>query len=65
MEKNRNKTCKEIAKIFGYTETWIRMLAKAGKIPASRKGRQLLFSEEEVRNIVYTENKPKDVLAEL
>ncbi len=61
----RDKTCKQIAKIFGYTETWIRMLAKAGKIPANRKGRQLLFNEEEVRKIIYTENKPKDVLAGL
>ena len=49
-------TVKGLALVLGYSEYWIRELAREGKIPAIRRGRMWLFDEEKVRVAIYKGN---------
>lgn len=49
-------TVKGLAKVLGYTEYWIRELAREGKIPAHRRGRMWLFDEERVKEALLKHN---------
>lgn len=56
----RDLTVRQIAARLNYTEYWIRLLARDGKIPATKtgsgRGRYWLFNEEEVRKALFNSN---------
>lgn len=43
-----NLTTREVADKLGYKENHVRLLAAKGKLPAKKRFRQWLFSEEEL-----------------
>lgn len=55
----RNLTVKQLAKKLKRSELWIRILARRGSIPATKKGHVWLFNEKEVRKAYYIENSYK------
>lgn len=49
-------TVKELAAKLGYTELWIRTLARKGTIPATKKGHMWLFDFNAVEAALYRKN---------
>ncbi len=53
---NRNKSVSYIAAVFNYTETWVRQMARDGKIPGEKIGHTWHFNETEVYNARRQDN---------
>ncbi len=56
----RNKSVSFIAATFGYTEIWVRQLAREGRIPGEKIGHTWHFDEIEVYNAIKKKNHYKD-----
>ena len=49
-------TVEKIAVKFGYSPHWVRMMAKAGKIPAIKMRKRWFFNEDAVRTALFVPN---------
>jgi len=55
----RNLKAIHIAKLLNVSVVWVRYLARAGVIPATKKGRSWYFSREEVLKAYCNDNNYK------
>lgn len=53
---NRTLTVKEIAEKLDITEYWVRVLAREGKIPGTKKGHEWRFNWDEVQVAFFVDN---------
>ena len=53
---NPTLTVKGLAIKLGYTEYWIREMARSGKIPAIKRGSMWLFDEQAVKEALIKSN---------
>ncbi len=60
MVKKRTLTVKQLAKKLDLTENWIRILARRGEIPGTKKGHPWFFNEDEVKTALYIDNSFKN-----
>lgn len=56
MDNKRDVTVEEIAKEINITEAWVRVLAREGKIPGTKKGHYWYFNVDEVKEAHFKNN---------
>ena len=56
-EYDYHLTAHDVAKLLSYNEQYVRHLAREGKLPGIRRGRQWFFSEREIVTVLHNMTK--------